>query len=154
MTAQSTIRGRTMRMLVAFVLVIAAMGIGMPPAKAATTYQCTGAASTGSVGVWTTGSTVRYTGGSTNSGIMWSFFTGTGCPNSFLPGQPTASLSMRVAFCSGSGGTSNGTTFTTVTAAMLATNVLPGTCFRVQWRPNNAATANKPFHGKIQWQIS
>lgn len=150
--AQMPMRNRAARLLTVMLLVITSLAFGSDTAFAATTYECTGA-NTGSQS-WHTGSTVRYTGGSSNSNIVWSFFTSTGCPNSVLPGGGSASLSMRVQFCSGSGGTSIGDTFTSVTAKAIATSVLPGTCFRVQWLPNNAATDNENFHGKIIWQVS
>lgn len=149
---QIPLRVRVTRLLTALLLVIASMALSEGTAIAASTYQCTGG-NTGSQS-WHTGSTVRWTGGTSKSNIVWSFFNSTGCPNSVLPGGANPSLSMRVQFCSGSGGTSFGDTFFSVTAKAIATDVLAGTCFRVQWRPNNAATDNENFHGKIIWQVS
>ncbi|NOX30899.1 MAG: hypothetical protein GXP35_12755 [Actinobacteria bacterium] len=133
-------------------LVFSTLAIGQGEAQAATSYNCTGAYTSSQA--WHTGSTTRWTGGTSRSNIIWSFFTTTGCSGSFLPGGASANLSMRVLFCSGSGGTSGGSTFTSVTAKYLATSVKAGTCFKVQWRPNNSATDYEDFDGKIIWQTS
>lgn len=144
------IKNRAARLLTVGALAAASATTGLVaqsalPAFAADT--CTGAG-TGSQ-AWHTGTTQRLKEG--YGAIVFSFFTSTGCSSAVLPGGANANLSMRVSFCSGGGGTSGGSTFTTVTAQSIAVTVLDGACFQTQWRPNNAATDYENFHGKLIW---
>lgn len=143
-------RRRALRLLVVMILLVATLGVGQGQAQAHSTYACTGANTSSQS--WHTGSNVRFTASNHgNTNVVWSFFTTTGCSSSVLPGGGSANLSMRLQFCSGGGGNSIGSTFSSVTAKQLATSVLPGTCFKVQWRPNNSATDFANFHGKLLW---
>lgn len=138
-------------LFLALFLAVSTIVVTQEEAQAASVYACTGG-NTGSQS-WHTGSNTRWTTNNGNSSVVWSFFTSTGCPNSLLPGDPNQNLGMKLQFCSGGGGQSYTRTFTSVTAKNIATQVLPNTCFKVMWRPNNASTDNEDFHGKLLWEL-
>lgn len=132
--------------LAAFTIVIT-----QEEAQAVSVYACTGGNTSSQS--WHTGSNVRTTTNNGKSSIVWSFYTSTGCPNSFLPGGANQNLGMKVQFCSGGGGQSYTRTFTSASTKSIATQVMPNTCFKVMWRPNNAATDHESFHGKLLWEL-
>jgi len=98
---------------------------------------------------WHTGTKVRETSAFTPN-INWSFASTSTCSPVF-PGQHNGidgTFSMRVQVCNG--GVSGGTTFTNLgQIKAIAQGLATGTCFRTQWKPNDAATANEWFQGKV-----
>jgi hypothetical protein len=145
------VRTAGLGLLLALVLAISTIVIAQEEAQATSVYGCTGGNTSSQS--WHTGSNTRWTTNNGNSSIVWSFYTSTGCPNSLLPGGANQNLGMKVQFCSGGGGQSYTRTFTSVAAKNIATHVLPHTCFKVMWRPNNAATDHESFHGKLLWEL-
>lgn len=138
-------------LLLALVLAVSTIAITHEEAQATSVYGCTGGNTSSQS--WHTGSNTRWTTNNGNSSIVWSFYANTGCPNSVLPGDANQNLGMKVQSCSGGGGQSYTRTFTSVTAKNIATQVLPHTCFKVMWRPNNDATDYENFHGKLLWEL-
>jgi hypothetical protein len=137
------------------VAVIVAGGIlvGVSPAAAHSGNLCTGMKTSG-VGVLSLGA-IRQLGSGHNHDIGWSFAGRADCAAAF---PIFGDLRVRVRFIarSSSGGCTTTAIgdgglviFTAPQTKILATDVLPGTCYRLIWRPMDALTANTKLPGTL-----
>lgn len=124
--------------------------VALPSSSAFAAAACASGTAPPYNGSFTTGTSVRYKNG--YGSIYWYFNNDPGfsCPIT-LPGGSSMRFSMRVRFCSGSGGVSGGHEFTTAGGHEIAVTVRNGACFQTQYKSNNSATANKSFAGVIVW---
>lgn len=129
--------------------------VGASPAAAHSGYDCT-YMTTGGVGVLTSGA-IRQLGGGHSHKIGWSFTGRNGC-DAFFPSG--GSLNVRVRFLqrSPSGGCTSTairdselTVFRSEQTVTLTGSEPSGTCYRLIWRPNNAAAANRTLPGTLFW---
>lgn len=149
------------RVWLAIVLVVS-LAIGQiafaSPAQAATTEECINSV-TKANGVWTLGSTQRWTAGSGSSNIVFTLENHLLCIRN-LPGDADMDFGMRAYFCSGGGGYSTERQWLGANEGgplyvnTPATSVLSGTCFQLSWRAKNADTANEAWKGRVRWQTS
>jgi hypothetical protein len=147
---------RTHRIATTLLGICVAVGATMvapAPASASVSHICatmvTGAVNQASQGI------VRRTPAGHSHDIAWHFFTTASCTGFFPEG---GSLRVRVRFLqrNSSGGCTTNVLFdgdvrifTGPQRQTLATDVLPGTCYRLTWRPTNSAAANKSLPGSI-----
>lgn len=146
-------------MLMVIVLIAGFLVGAVSAAYAGVTSNCTGGVMAGA-GTWSTGSTNRWTGGNSAGNIIWSYSQPAACPDTIRPGGNTAHSRMRTVWCSG--GSSTGRSYSNPNGwnGAVATQVLPGTCFKMGWfayspsGPTPGVAANKAFHGQVVWKTS
>lgn len=149
--------GRGRRLLRVGVVAGAVVGgllVAAPPAAAHSQNICT-SMTTSPVGELSSGAIRQLPSAAHQHRILWSFQVADRCPVSFPAG---GSLNVRIRFLqrNSSGGctstpVSDGglTVFTGAQRQLLADNIRPSTCYRLIWRPNNAAAANRTLPGAL-----
>jgi hypothetical protein len=134
--------------------VVGGLLVAAPPAAAHNATICSSMGTAG-VGVLSSGQIRQLPSAAHQHRILWSFQVADRCPVSFPAG---GSLNVRVRFLqrdSSGGCTSNPVSdgrlavFTGADRRLLVDDVLPSTCYRLIWRPNNAATANRTLRGAL-----
>lgn len=159
-------RDAVRRVLLALILAVSTVLVGdallAKPAFAADTANCI-EGSTKGVGAPSYGETQRWTGGTTKSNITVKFTFRASNPICTFnqPGNADIRFGMNVSFCSGGGGSSDERLWLGSNQTggpkwenTPATDVLAGTCFKLNWVARNSATANKAWKAHVIWQTS